>query len=91
MRTTIDIPDDLFRRVKAGAAMKGLKLQDYVAAMIEQGLESHATQSDEMGQNRPIPETILAFAQPIKAITGTEIGEVLLEDLQSFSQNRTNA
>jgi hypothetical protein len=30
MRTTVDLPDDLFRRVKAEAALRGKKLRDLV-------------------------------------------------------------
>jgi hypothetical protein len=36
MRTTIDLPDDLFRRAKAEAALRGRKLKD----LIEEGLRS---------------------------------------------------
>jgi hypothetical protein len=28
MRTTVDLPDPLFKRVKAEAALRGLKLRD---------------------------------------------------------------
>jgi len=31
MRTTVDIPDELFRRAKSEAALKGQKLKDLVA------------------------------------------------------------
>jgi hypothetical protein len=31
MKTTLDIPDDLFREAKAKAALQGLKLKDMVA------------------------------------------------------------
>ncbi|HEV8678468.1 MAG TPA: hypothetical protein VGQ90_03760 [Stellaceae bacterium] len=31
MRTTVDIPDELFRRAKAEAALQGRKLKDLVA------------------------------------------------------------
>jgi hypothetical protein len=34
MRTTIDIPDELFRRVKSEAALRGSKLKD----LVEEGL-----------------------------------------------------
>jgi hypothetical protein len=34
MRTTVDLPDDLFRRAKAVAALRGRKLKD----LIEEGL-----------------------------------------------------
>ena len=38
MRTTIDLPDDLFRQVKARAALDGLKLKDLVTRYVQQGL-----------------------------------------------------
>jgi len=34
MRTTVDIPDDLFRRAKSEAALRGRKLKD----LVEEGL-----------------------------------------------------
>jgi len=34
MKTTVEVPDDLYRRAKAEAALRGLKLKD----MIEEGL-----------------------------------------------------
>jgi hypothetical protein len=36
MRTTIDIPDELFRRVKSEAALRGKKLKD----LVEEGLRT---------------------------------------------------
>jgi Arc/MetJ family transcription regulator len=38
MRTTIDIPDDLLRRTKALAALRGLKLKDFVAEALRGAL-----------------------------------------------------
>jgi hypothetical protein len=38
MRTTIDLPDETFRQLKARAALSGLKLKDLVTQMIESGL-----------------------------------------------------
>jgi hypothetical protein len=35
MRTTIDLPDDLFRRVKSKAALRGETLKGFVQAAIE--------------------------------------------------------
>jgi len=41
MRTTIDIPDPLFRQVKAEAALRGKKLKD----LVEEGLRRVLTES----------------------------------------------
>ena len=38
MRTTIDLPDDLYRQIKARAAMRGMKLKEYVTAALRDSL-----------------------------------------------------
>jgi hypothetical protein len=38
VRTTLDLPDDLFRRVKAKAALEGATLKETLARYIENGL-----------------------------------------------------
>jgi|BogFormECP12_OM2_1039638.scaffolds.fasta_scaffold04576_3 hypothetical protein len=40
MRTTVDLPDPLFKRVKAEAALRGMKLRDFIARSLEQALTS---------------------------------------------------
>ena len=34
MRTTIDIPEELLRRAKAEAALRGIRLKDYIAEVL---------------------------------------------------------
>ena len=38
MRTTLDLPDETFRKLKAEAALRGYKLKELVAQLIERGL-----------------------------------------------------
>ena len=38
MRTTLDLPDETFRKLKAEAALRGFKLKELVAQLIERGL-----------------------------------------------------
>jgi hypothetical protein len=38
MRTTLDLPDGLFRELKAQAALRGMKLKDLLTLLVEQGL-----------------------------------------------------
>jgi hypothetical protein len=38
MRTSLDIPDTLFRHLKARAALEGSSLRDLVLSLIERGL-----------------------------------------------------
>jgi hypothetical protein len=37
MRTTLDLPDEMFRQLKAEAALRGAKLKDLIAQFIEKG------------------------------------------------------
>jgi plasmid stability protein len=39
MRTTIDLPDDLFRRVKSEAALRGTHLKDLIREALRLALE----------------------------------------------------
>lgn len=41
MRTTIEIPDSLFRRSKAAAALRGESLKDLVSAALRAYLSGH--------------------------------------------------
>jgi hypothetical protein len=45
MRTTIDLPDDLFRRAKSEAALRGRKLRD----LVEEGLRAVVDNSPPEG------------------------------------------
>jgi hypothetical protein len=38
MRTTLDLPDELFRQVKAKAALEGKKLKELLTRYVESGL-----------------------------------------------------
>lgn len=40
MRTSLDIPDPLFRHLKAKAALEGSTLRDLVLSLVQRGLSS---------------------------------------------------
>jgi hypothetical protein len=40
MRITIDMPDDLYRRTKAVAALRGVKMKDVIIKALEQEITS---------------------------------------------------
>jgi len=42
MRTTLEIPDELFRRAKSKSALLGISLKDYISSALERELESPA-------------------------------------------------
>jgi hypothetical protein len=45
MRTTVDLPDPLFKRVKTEAALRGMKLRDFIARSLEQALSGGSRES----------------------------------------------
>ncbi len=46
MRTTIDLPDPLFREVKSTAAARGLKLKEFIAEALRAALSQSETTSE---------------------------------------------
>jgi hypothetical protein len=46
MRTTLDLPDETFRQLKAQAALNGLKLKELVTQLIQRGLAAGVTPPD---------------------------------------------
>lgn len=53
MRTTLDLPDETFRQLKAQAAMNGLKLKELVTQLIERGLAAGITKPAPLPQSGP--------------------------------------
>lgn len=65
MRTTLDLPDDTFRQLKAQAALRGYKLKELVAQFIESGLKSNTAQPDQASPSSPLPAAIERTNYPI--------------------------
>jgi hypothetical protein len=56
MRTTLDLPDPLFRSLKARAAMEGSSLKDFVVRLVQRELSSPATPTSAKHSERsPLP------------------------------------
>ena len=55
MRTTLDLPDGLFRQVKAKAALEGATLKDILARYIESGLQQPARPGGEPARRSALP------------------------------------
>jgi metal-responsive CopG/Arc/MetJ family transcriptional regulator len=47
MRTTIELPDSLFREVKASAARQGMRLKDYVTEALQDKLAKRPTHAEK--------------------------------------------
>ena len=59
MRTTIDLPDDLYRSLKARAALSGATLREIVQRLIEQGLRSPTLDTRRAPGRREPPPVVV--------------------------------
>lgn len=90
MRTTLDLPDSLFREVKSRAAKEGMKLKELIAHYIEAGLRAPAVLSTgERGHREPLPVAIPREPgkAPGQALTNQELHRLLEEeDLENYGR-----
>ena len=90
MRTTVDIPDELFRQIKARAAVEGLKLKDYFTQALRDSLYRHdpveevrenATRYGEemlvLREDCVLPQIVGETSDELRAITEERIDEIL--------------
>ena len=87
MRTTIDLPDDLFRQAKARAASEGRKLKELFTDYVERGLatDREGEMSSVVEKRRsPLPVILKAAANSgctsEPALTNRELQEILDEE-----------
>jgi len=55
MRTTIDLPDDLFRKTKATAALRGSTMKDLVVRAIEREVQQIQPKGKRRSQRFKLP------------------------------------
>lgn len=58
MRTTLDLPDPLFRSLKARAAMDGTSLKDLLVRLVQRGLAENQAHTTEPLKRSPLPVLI---------------------------------
>jgi hypothetical protein len=71
MRTTIEIPDDLYRTLKARAGLSGVTLRELVQRLIEEGLHPAAPRS--VHKHGAPPVIIPCRGVPIPALSRAEL------------------
>jgi len=73
MKTTLELPDDLFRKSKALAALRGESLKDFITAAIRAHLQQ--VQNEAMGQSvHPAWRGMFASAEAGEAEDGDKPG-----------------
>lgn len=78
MRTTVDLPDGLFRRVKARAALDGVTLKELIARLVDQGMR-RSTRPPDGSQERARSELPVA-----RAATGRPLPDLGHSELQAI-------
>ena len=84
MRTTVDLPDDLYRRLKARAALGGLRVRELMTHYLERGLESLPDESADQPRSQPavaVPRT----GKPIRALSRAQLQRI--EDDEEVARN----
>ena len=72
MRTTLDLPDSLFRQLKSKAALEGVTLKDLLNRLIERGLRAPSVRKEGQVPMDAVPPSIrlgrpLALHKPSNA------------------------
>jgi predicted DNA-binding ribbon-helix-helix protein len=88
MRTTLDLPDTLFRELKAQAALRGMKLKDLLALLIEQGLRDKPTPSRRRSP-LPIGRRVVA-GRKISAQSNAVLNQILDDEDAQRHGKRTS-
>lgn len=82
MRTTLDLPDPLFRELKARSALRGMLLKDFVAEILQTGLAQAAVAQAAAAQaearpRSPLPVIRKATGVAHPALSNREIDALL--------------
>lgn len=83
MKTTVTIPDELYRRTKTAAALRGESLKDFVADALESHLERHTSRgSTQQGWRAVFGKARREDVEVVDAITAAEFEHVDLDEWQ---------
>ena len=78
MRTTIELPDALYRQLKAHAALQGVPMKDLVLAFVERGLRAPPGAAEAPGPaQRPLPTLHGRAVLPDEAFSNAGLFELL--------------
>lgn len=89
MRTTIDLPDDLYRTLKARAALRGVTLRQLIQQLVEQGLRQPGRAPSAGSSWGPPPVIVAPRGRPIRAVSADERHRLEEEDDVSHSPRKS--
>jgi hypothetical protein len=73
MRTTIDLPDDLYRTLKARAALNGTTLRELIESLVLQGLRQPDRGAPKDAAWGPPPVIVAPRGKPIEALSPDQL------------------
>jgi len=76
MKTTLEIPDDLYRQTKATAALRGESLKDFVTEALKVHLERFSGPSEQRGWRSVFGKARREDVEAVDAITTTEFERI---------------
>ena len=76
MRTTIDLPDTLYRELKAKAALEGLPMKDLVRRLVERGLVA-APLAPGLAPRSAVPSLSVGRPLPVAPLANAALFELL--------------
>ncbi len=82
MRTTVDLPDEVFRQAKAQAALQGMTFKDLIARFVRQGLRNGFQQEQKTERRRRSEPPIAraATGRPLPVFSSAELHRILDEE-----------
>lgn len=80
MRTTLDLPDPIFRDLKSRAAQQGLKLKELVQQYVVEGLRRGNNDEVVPPVRSPLPNFRPAMHVKIPSLTNAELNAILDEE-----------
>jgi hypothetical protein len=82
VRTTLDLPDPVFRDLKIKAAAEGVTLKELLTGFVEKGLYG-PTKPEKKPIRSPLPTPRQSSGHVIPSLTNAEIDEIFLrEDME---------
>lgn len=80
MRTTLDLPDRLFRELKARSALNGVLLKDFVAEILQAGLAQSPAAKPGARPRSPLPVIRKATGVSHPALSNRDIDALLVAE-----------
>ena len=89
MKTTLDLPEDLVRRMKLRAVREGKKLKEVASEVVRRGLAAPSSGESTTGTRVQLPLIVCERAAPDAELDPEQIAEVLTSQEAEWSDEVT--